>query len=158
MCPTPFKTSKNSELLYLLSTSLLIIYDQNLYFQCFHLCILTALYIKFLSTKCDWTYSLNYGTSDILKMNTDWSECKIIYKTFNKSLSVLSIPFVCFTDFCNGENVLMCTSTSPGPDCIDLTGIQLRDKYTHLCFLSVVFKGTIQQYTQGVHITFLCGL
>ena len=49
----------------------------------------------------------------------------------------------------------MCTATSPGPDCIDLTDIQLRDKYTHLCFLSVVVKGTIHQYTQLIHLFFL---
>ena len=86
----------------------------------------------------------------------NWSECKVICKNFNKSLSVLSIPFVSVTDFCNGDSDFMCTSTCPGPDCIDLTGIQLRGKYTHLCFLSVVVKGTIYQYTQCVHITFLC--
>ena len=63
-------------------------------------------------------------------------------------------PIVCFIEFCNGDRVLKCTATASGPDCIDWTDIQLRDKYIHLCFLSVVVKATIHQYTQFVHHSF----
>ena len=59
-------------------------------------------------------------------------------------MSFSSFCSIClFHWFCNGDSVLMCPSTCPGPDCIGLTDIQLRDKYIHLCFLSVVVKDTI---------------
>ena len=35
----------------------------------------------------------------------------------------------------------MCIFTCPVHDSIDLAGIHLRDKYTHLCFLSAMLKG-----------------
>lgn len=52
----------------------------------------------------------------------------ILCRNFSKHLWIFLIWFVCFPDFCNRVRVLLCISTCPKNDSIDLAGIQHRDK------------------------------